>query len=340
MITLTPTPAPLRPIQWQRLAWVVSRRFRAVLVATAAILAVAATYLVITGHHLRSVYAAAVACTPSDSEACRFANIRFHETFGQLGLIGIVLMFLPGLLGAFAGAPVLARELETGTFRYTWTQGVGRMRWTFAMLVPGAVCIAAVMGAFGELVTWHSQPLISSGVTPRLETAIFPVTGVAAAGWAMLGFALAAFAGLLWRRVVPALASAFAVWFGLAFLASQARVHYLAPLTTTNVELPNGAMTLAQWWTKGGARISDSDIDHALQTIGANANPGGKITVQAGSGSGDPVQFLIQHGYSQVTSYQPAARYWPFQWIEFGWLTALSMLLLAATLWLVRRRPA
>ncbi len=28
---------------------------------------------------------------------------------------------IPVLIGAFAGAPVLARELETGTYRYAWT---------------------------------------------------------------------------------------------------------------------------------------------------------------------------------------------------------------------------
>jgi len=55
---------------------------------------------------------------------------------------------------------------------------------------------------------------------------------------------------------------------------------------------------------------------------------------------GDPVQYLIQHGYTQLTTYQPASRFWPFQWIEDGWLLALSLLLLAATVWLVRRRAA
>ena len=52
----------------------------------------------------------------------------------------------------------------------------------------------------------------------------------------------------------------------------------------------------------------------------------------------DPVQYLIQHGYTQLTTYQPASRFWPFQWIEGGWLLALSLLLIAATVWLVRRR--
>ncbi|MGD0605948.1 MAG: hypothetical protein ABSA53_20450 [Streptosporangiaceae bacterium] len=35
-------------------------------------------------------------------------------------------LVVPALIGAFAGAPVLARELETGTFRYAWTLGSGR----------------------------------------------------------------------------------------------------------------------------------------------------------------------------------------------------------------------
>jgi hypothetical protein len=43
---------------------------------------------------------------------------------------------------------------------------------------------------------------------------------------------------------------------------------------------------------------------------------------------------------TQWTSYQPGSRYWPFQWIEGGWLLALSVLLIAATVWLVRRPAA
>jgi hypothetical protein len=41
-----------------------------------------------------------------------------------------------------------------------------------------------------------------------------------------------------------------------------------------------------------------------------------------------------------LTSYQPASRFWPLQWIEGGWLLALSVLLIAVTVWLVHRRAA
>jgi hypothetical protein len=59
-----------------------------------------------------------------------------------------------------------------------------------------------------------------------------------------------------------------------------------------------------------------------------------------GAFAGAFTQCLAQHGYTQWTSYQPASRFWPFQWIEGGWLLALSALLIAATIWLVRRRAA
>jgi hypothetical protein len=50
--------------------------------------------------------------------------------------------------------------------------------------------------------------------------------------------------------------------------------------------------------------------------------------------------YLTQHGYTFWVSYQPGSRFWPFQWIEGGWLLALSVLLVATTVWLVRPRAA
>ena len=44
----------------------------------------------------------------------------------------------------FAGPPVVARDLENSTYRYAWTQGIGRVRWTAAKLVIlGAVVTIA-----------------------------------------------------------------------------------------------------------------------------------------------------------------------------------------------------
>ncbi len=343
MTALAAAPAAsLQPVPWPRLAWVVWRRYRTTLAATVAVLAVIAVYLVITGERMRSAYTAYLDCRPVHSAACQFKWENFRDGYGQPGLLGVVLLLLPGIIGAFAGAPVLARELETGTFRYAWTQGVGRTRWAVAALVPGALGVAVIMAAFGALVTWHNQPLVEAGVTARLHATVFPVTGIAVAGWALAGFGLGVLAGVLWRRVVAALATAFAAWFGLAFLAANVlRPNYLTRLTTTSLQLSGKDFSLDQWWTKGGVRVSDSRINTVLQAIGFQANGGsGKVTVQPGASNVDPVQYLLRHGYLQVTAYQPDSRYWTFQWIEFGWLVALTLVLLGTTFWLLRRRSA
>jgi hypothetical protein len=51
-------------------------------------------------------------------------------------------------------------------------------------------------------------------------------------------------------------------------------------------------------------------------------------------------QCLVERGYTLWTSYQPASRFWTFRRIEAGWLLALSVLLIAATVWVAHRRPA
>jgi hypothetical protein len=340
-------PASARPVPWSRLGWVVWRRYRTTLVATIGVLAVIAVYLVIDGEQMRSSYHAFTSCRPVDTAGCQYKFQLFHDSGnGSTKLVNVVLMFLPGIGGAFAGAPMLARELETGTFRFAWTQGVGRMRWATAVLVCGALGVAVIMAAFGTLITWHNQPLLDSGITPRLQTTVFPETGIAAAGWALLGFALGVLAGLIWRRVVPAIVTTLAVWFGLADLGSTYRMNYLTPLTSTSTSLnqPFKALTINQWWAKGGVRVSNDQVNAALSAVGAQVNSsGGKVTSAApGSATAniDPVQYLVQHGYTQVTSYQPDGRYWTLQWIEFGWLAALAFVLLGTALWLLRRRPA
>ena len=56
--------------------------------------------------------------------------------------------------------------------------------------------------------------------------------------------------------------------------------------------------------------------------------------------NGGQLKLCVPQVVTNWTSYQPASRFWPFQWIEGGWLLALSVLLIAATVWLVRRRAA
>src|SRR5205807_5987504 len=99
------------------------------------------------------------------------------NNMNQVLIGGYVLQAVPALIGAFVGAPVLARELETGTFRYAWTQGFGRWRWTLAKLVPLAVAVAAAAGALSVLFSWYYQPFFADGNQTPFTAELFGVRG-------------------------------------------------------------------------------------------------------------------------------------------------------------------
>src|SRR5947208_2362563 len=55
--------------------------------------------------------------------------------FNTLVVFEIIAMILvPGLIGIFLGAPLVARELETGTHRLAWAQSISRTRWLLLAL--------------------------------------------------------------------------------------------------------------------------------------------------------------------------------------------------------------
>lgn len=342
MTTLTALPPhSIHPVPWHRLAWVAWRRYRLTLVATVGVLGLVAVYFLVSGLQIHSAYDAWRSCTPHNSAGCNFQLMNFQNKYGSTGVLGFVQVLASGLIGAFVGAPLVARELETGTFRYAWTQGVGRMRWTLALLAPGLVGTVLVMTAFGALIAWRNAPLVATGLAQQMDGSLFPAVPPAVAGWTLLAYGMGVLAGLVWRRVVAAVVTAIVAWFGVAVAVSLGlRKHYLTPLTTTKLQLDNADLTVAQWWTRDGHRVGLGRLNQVLQAAGIQQIPTGNTHAQAAPGSGavDPIHYLVQHGYTQITSYQPAGRYQAFQWIESGWLTAVAALLLAVAVLLLHRR--
>ncbi len=257
---------------------------------------------------------------------------------------GFVLQAVPALIGAFVGAPLLARELETGTFRYAWTQGFGRWRWTLAKLVLLAVVVAAAAGAISVLFSWYYQPYFAAGnqtlfltEASPLAPGLFDLRGVAFAAWTLAAFAIGALAGMLIRRVVPAIVATLVAYAGLALAAGMfLRQHYLTPLVTSNLNVP-GSAWIIEPVVDARAASSRSASRCSDQPPPAGMPPAAGRERQAVARHLRRSGYLVQHGYTRWTSYQPASRFWPFQWIEGGWLLALSLLLIAATVWLVRR---
>jgi hypothetical protein len=332
----------LRSVPWRRMGWVTWRQHRFALGGVAALLGLLAVWLWLTGLQVHHAYATATACHPASSAACQTLISNFNGSYGATAeLIAALLQAVPVLIGAFVGAPVLAQELETGTFRYAWTLAFGRRRWALAKLVPLAVAVAAATGVLSLLVSWYYQPFFADGNQTPLAPTVFGLRGVAFAAWTLAAFAIGALAGMLIRRVVPAIAATLVAYTGLALAAGDyLRQHYMTPLAASDLNVPVSAWTLGTWWTKDGkfafAPWPPESLLFQICPPSAVGGKGGK----GGPGGTPLMQCIAQHGYTEWTSYQPASRFWSFQWIEGGWLLALSVLLIAATVWLVHRRAA
>jgi ABC-type transport system involved in multi-copper enzyme maturation permease subunit len=337
------TDAALRPIPWRRMAWVTWRQHRATLISVPAVLGAVAVFLLIAGLKVHHDYTAFAACPlngSNESDACQRMISHFNSTDWTMGNTVLILLNLaPALLGAFAGAPVLARELETGTYRYAWTQGFGRERWTIAKLVLLGVAIAALAGAFSQLFVWFFRPFLSVEGMNVLAATVFTTHGVAFAAWTLAAFAIGAFAGMLIRRIVPAMAVTLGAYLGLDLVTwLLLRKNYPVSLVTGNPAIgtgpssPDSPWILSTWFTgPGGKPASQSVLNQIFSQFPTNGAPRTKLSLP---------QLLAEHQFTEWTRYIPVSRFWPMQFIEGGWLLALSVLLIAATVWLVHRRAA
>jgi hypothetical protein len=217
--------------------WVTWRQHRGLLISVGVVSVVMTAAMLVLGVRIHQDYAALMACHPVASGACQGMSNFFNSKQWQLALIvRIAVQALPVLLAMFAGPPVLARELENGTFRYAWTQGIGRVRWTvlkFALL--GSVLVVAAL-LISQLLGWFFAPYQATREMTvygwwHSATAdnwsVFNVTGVAYAAWTLAAFCLGVFFGMLVRRLLPAMTVTTGVFVALELLtAFFLRGHY------------------------------------------------------------------------------------------------------------------
>jgi hypothetical protein len=353
MVTATAVPgrragAAVRPVPWARLAWVTWRQYRAALAGAVALLAVIAAYLAYMGWEIHRAYNAFNACLTTSLRGVPWAGTpgcgpleRAFMSFYGTGrgsvlasginaqVVPFLLLAVPVLVGAFVGGPVLARELESGTFRFAWTQGAGRVRLAAARLVPLAVVLTAAAYGLSALLSWYIGPFVQSGFTGRFPMQLFGTMGTDFAAWTLFSFALAAFAGVLLRRTITAMAiSLVALTAADVATMLSLRQHEVAAVVVTGAEPAGpGNWVVGNWFTTtGGMPVSPGTVSATFARLPFGETP--------------TTSMLAGHHWLQWWSYQPASRWWEFQLIEGGWLLAASVLLIAATVLLIRRRPA
>jgi hypothetical protein len=329
--------------------------------------------LMATGPNLVHIYDAAAARCPTNSTngpGC-INPVSTADAKLQVLTLGLVLI-VPVLIGMFWGAPLVARELETGTFRLAWTQSVSRLRWLLVKLGLVGLASAVVGGALSLMVTWWFSP-IDKMTANRFSPASFGMHGFVPASYALFAFALGAATGLLFRRTLPAMAVTL-VGFVVArvAVAEWIRPHFMAPVTEAVKLSPNAGWGITQSVPGAGITVSANppDLPNALvvsSTIVNNAgqspsagflqracpgivNPDGTPVVPQGAKAGHAVVApgsqqafqqcvdAVSAKYHQLVVYQPANRFWIFQTYETLLFVGLAAVLAGLCVWWVRRR--
>ncbi len=203
------------------------RQFRTQAAVAFGLLAAIAVALGITGPALIHLYDISVLPCRAQGD-CTLASSTFTGHDHLLQELGNVLILAPGLIGLFWGAPLAARELETGSYQLAWTQGITRKRWLAVKLGLVGLASVAVAGLLSLMLTWWSSPL---DLVNADRFALFDQRGIAPLGYAAFAFALGVLAGLLLHRTVPAMATTLVVFVAARLAVTfWVRPYLLAPL--------------------------------------------------------------------------------------------------------------
>lgn len=331
--------------------WLTWRQFRGQALVALAALAALAVALVVLGLRIRGTYDANVTdcttgCTPASAR-----DVMEQSYATTLLLVGLLVVLTPALLGAFWGAPLVAREIETGTHRLVWSQSITRTQWLAVKLGFVALAGVVVTGALSLLLTWAASPY-DELIGGRFEPLLFPTRNIVPLGYAAFAVVAGIVIGLLGRRTIPAMAITLAVFAVLQIVVPTVIRPNLQPAVTQTVALT--ADTKVSEFNVGGGAGTGRGV-----TINGydNAVPGAwmlssRVPLLDSSGNqvvrdqihscfkGDmrqDIACIAQLDLHYVVRYQPADRYWTFQWLEFGGYLLMGGLLAAFAFWRIRR---
>lgn len=338
--------------------WLTWRQFRAQAWVALAVLAVAAAALAVTGPNLARMFDASGIAGCAAHGDCGSLIAAFRDKVGRnppdnvLDHLGPYVLFaVPSLIGMFWGAPLVSRELETGSFRMVWNQSVTPARWLAVKLALIGLASMATAGLLSLAFFWWYSP-VERVMIQRMTPEWFGATGIVPAGYAAFAFAVGVTAGIVIRRTVPAMAVTLAVTAAAqAFMALWLRARLVAPVRAV---LPVSNAWLVNNWIvepRTGRFLvympppnipSGAWVLSSLQTITTPDHVASQACLQGlKSGPASPpacAASLARLHLTQVATYQPLSRYWTLQWYEAGIFLALALALAGFCLWRVTRR--
>ena len=329
--------------------WVAWRQHRKQALIEATILSVTALLLLLSGYQMIHLFKSSglAKCLSTAGADCGDLRDSFSNHYNGYQFMIPLFLLAPVLFGMFFGAPLISREIENGTHRLAWTQGVTRKRWIStrtAMVVGFAVAGSA---ALAYIVTWWSRPLVTSG-SGRFQPGIFDLRGVVPVAYAIFAVMLGVAIGAVVKKTLPAIGLTLAGFAAVRVpITLFLRQHYMAAKHSLFAfgsfkgpnELGHGIWVISQntidRFGNIVARGGGLDFEY-LASRCPGIQPPVPIPGGLGKGSGpDVIQRCVDHlGLQMSSTYQPASRFMAFQWIEFGIFVGLALLLA----WFVVRR--
>ncbi|MHA6765273.1 ABC transporter permease [Streptacidiphilus sp. PAMC 29251] len=311
--------------------WLVWRQNRTAFWIGLAVTLAVAVYAAIQHQHLTAAIA------QQHLDACRGGNVATQacqtklNTFGDEYVMPMrhplqLMPVVPLILGLFLGGPLLAQELESGTYRTACTQSVTRLRWFAAKLAVPVLMTAVISGILAAAMTWwwHPAAQVMGGLFPWQHWYPFDGIGPVLVGQSVLLVLVGVTAGLVLRRTVTAMAATLAVGAGVLYLLEQVRGQLWSTVTvtaqhTTAVPGPSDAWSLANGLlSPTGVRVSDVGSCYAAD---------------------DYQNCMFAHGRTGTwAEIHPASQLWPLQWTETGLCLALAAALAGVCVYWVRRR--
>jgi hypothetical protein len=333
------------------MTWFAWRQFRTAAIIAASALAAVAVVLAVSANTLAGQWTdsgAATCTTTCARDFPTFIREVFNSSNGVIFQAALVAVYLiPALIGLFWGAPLIARELETGTHRLAWSQSVTRTRWLATKLMPAAIAAAATAGLLSWGVTVWSRH-IDEIKYPRITPMVFGARGIAPIGYALFALALGATLGMLIRRTVPAMAATLAIYVPvLVSMPLWLRSHLLpaehltsaldlSRIDSFTIRMPELTMQVVSGVVPNGAWVlANKTITASGATFTGPADP---AYCGGGQGPDTCLGWVGSLGLRQDLTYQPASHFWPLQWIETGIFVAAAAALVAFCFWWTRRR--
>lgn len=311
--------------------WLTWRQHRLEGLVTVGVVAVIGAFLLVTGREMATSYQqlglSHCLGQTAPGSPCPDLIMAFGSRYGLLLFFDNMLIFLPLLLGALVGAPLIAREVEQRTHLLVWTQSITRQRWLTVKLALILSAGVVVSGALLALLIWWYQPWAK--LNGAFGSSAYDTSGPVWIAATLLALALGTLAGALTRRVVAAIFLTIVLFVAIrAPVENLWRPHFEAPITRINSISGQASNQPA---------LSDQDwvIDQGY--IDAQGNKHDDIITC--STNGNPENCLQAKGVKAFyVSYQPADRFWTFQWIETGIYLGFAALALFGAYWLIRHR--